>query len=458
MSTLSEKLSQFVVESKFEDLPADVVYEAKRVLLDSIGCALGGIATDKGKISIELARRLGGPPESSIFGVGDKVSCANAAFTNTELINAMDYDAVTTWGHVTHYVIPPPLAVAQSVNASGRELILATVLGHELSMRIANGGIRRNGVTVSAFGFTMCIMGAVAGTGKILKLDPVQMTHAFGIAGHFCPVPTFAKWATTKPVAMTKYGSGWLSNGAVTAALLAEMGYIGDTTVFEGDHGFKRFIGVETLEPDMIMDKIGEKWHFLRIHYKPYPCGRVWQAPLDGFRSIIEQNNLSPGEIDSVKVQIAGPMVLPIWASQEINNHVDAEFSVPYAFAASAHRVRREDWQDWGTLNNPKVLAFMKKVSCQGLPEDIYRQFPPRGGYGGVVEVVAKGKTFKDERLYARGSSHPDDKMTDEDLVNKFKGNASRILTRDKIEKAVKSLWELEKMQDVAELGKLITL
>jgi 2-methylcitrate dehydratase PrpD len=98
------RAGRFVVGIKFEDLPEDVVYETKRVLLDSIGCAIAGITSDKGKISIQLARRLGGPPESSIIGIGDKVSCSNAAFANGELINALDYDAIY---HIPPFVIPP---------------------------------------------------------------------------------------------------------------------------------------------------------------------------------------------------------------------------------------------------------------------------------------------------------------------------------------------------------------
>lgn len=93
-SSLTDVLAIFAFETKFENLPGTVVHEAKRILLDSIGCALAGISTDKGKIAVQLAERLGGPSESSIIGRGDKVSCNSAAFTNGELINALDYDTI----------------------------------------------------------------------------------------------------------------------------------------------------------------------------------------------------------------------------------------------------------------------------------------------------------------------------------------------------------------------------
>jgi len=95
MSNLTQELASFAVDTKYEDLPVSVVHEAKLLLLDSIGCALAAITTDKGKMSLALARRLGGPPESSIIGMGGKVSCSSAALANGELICTLDFDVLT---------------------------------------------------------------------------------------------------------------------------------------------------------------------------------------------------------------------------------------------------------------------------------------------------------------------------------------------------------------------------
>ena len=279
MNSLSQELASFVIETKFDDLPEAVVRETKRTLLDSIGCAIAGIAVDKGKISIMLARRLGGPRESSILGTGDKVSCSNAAFANAELINALDYDTVLVpGGHVSPYVIPAPLALAESMKASGEDVILATALGHEVSARLSRGlasslriGQKEpDGKSTQpappVYGMGHCIFGGVAGISKILKLDHKTVTYALGIAGHICPVPTSRKHVEGVSSPMTKYGSaGWVSAAEVTAALLAEMGYTGDTTVFDGDYGFWRFYGAERWKPDAVMDEIGETWLFSEI-------------------------------------------------------------------------------------------------------------------------------------------------------------------------------------------------
>jgi len=220
MSNLCQELANFAVETKWEDLPAPVVHEVKFILLDSIGCALAAIPTDPAKMAISLARKLGGPSESSIIGVGDRVSCSGAAFANGQLINALDYDAITPGGHTPPYIIPPALAMAESTGASGKDLILAIVLGFEVTARIAEA-MSEDMVRFSQLqrhGFANCSFGAAVGAGKLLKLDQWKMSNALGIAGHLCQVLTLVKYTCSDPRAMTKYGvPGWQNTGGVMA-------------------------------------------------------------------------------------------------------------------------------------------------------------------------------------------------------------------------------------------------
>jgi len=472
MNSFSQELAKFVVETKFGDLSEAVVHEAKRILLDSIGCGLAGITTDKGKIFVELARRMGGPPESSIIGIGDKVSCFSAASANGELINAWDYEAVVVPpGHITTYVVSPPLAVAESSSASGKDLILALALGHEIPIRISRGMsvqtefVREGAEKVSVkrtpvHGYTQSIFGGTVGAGKVLKLNHKKMIDALGIAGHICPVASQRKWEETTPSPMAKYGSaGWLSTAGVTAALLADLGYVGDTTVFDGEYGFWRFIGSERWEPEMVMEEIGEKWFFLETRYKFYPHCYVMHACIDCFISIIEKNDLMPEDIESVDAFLHTLVELPVWRDNELTSADDGEFNPAYPIAAAAYRIKVEDWHDLDIIRDPKIREFIKKVTCHTHPrstEIVAGQ--PIGSWCGMVEVKAKGKTFKEERMEPKGSPLTDVEATDEELVKKFRRNAAKILTQDKIDEAVETLLELEKVEDIAELAKQITL
>ncbi len=142
MTTIVETFANFATETRFEALPAHVVEESKRVLLDSLGCALGGLSHSKGTIGVEYAR-LQGPgtsgAQASILGTRERVSAIAAGFANAELINALDFDALLPPGHVSPYVIPGALAFAEAVGASGKDLLCAVAIAHELSNRMGKG-------------------------------------------------------------------------------------------------------------------------------------------------------------------------------------------------------------------------------------------------------------------------------------------------------------------------------
>jgi len=465
---------KFVTATKFGDLPGPVVHETKRVLLDSIGCALGGIATEKGKFSIELARRLGGVPESSILGIGDRTSCATAAFANGELINALDMDAILLPpGHIAPFVIPPPLALAESVDASGEDIISAVAIAHEISVRLAKALNLSPGVfnTEGEFiyapveGYGQAIFGGAAAAGRVLKLNEEKMSSALGIAGHICPVPTFMKWARTVPSTLTKYQSaGWVSQGGVTAALLADTGYYGDASVLDGDYAFWRFFGAEKWDPEHLTDQLGERWHFLATQYKPYPCCRIIHASLDCFTKIMDENNIAADDMDRVEVRLGILSDLPLWKNRKITNEVDAQFSIPYVFAVAAHRIKRgPDWQSQANMTNPQLLKFMDKVSAQWHPETAkVRQESlklikedPRAATVSLasVKVEAGGKAYEEETKYPKGVNSPEQfRTTDEELIRKFTSNASYILPVAKIDRAIQLIMELEKEEAVSKV------
>jgi len=201
MKAVTQEILEFAMETSYNDLPVAVVHESKRILLDSIGCALGGLSIDKGKISVALARRLGGPCEASIIGIGDRVSCAGAAFANGELIHALEYDEnLVPPTHVTPLVVSAILALAEYMGSSGKDLILATALAHEAAMRlgfgmttarkfITEGPDKGKFILPPVFGYSQAIFGGTIGAGRILKLDYEKMSNALGIAGYNTPIP-----------------------------------------------------------------------------------------------------------------------------------------------------------------------------------------------------------------------------------------------------------------------------
>jgi len=206
---------------------------------------------------------------------------------NGETANAQDWSAGCAF-HDVPVVVSSALALAESLGASGRDLILAIAAGLEISGRIGRAGAnaytaikegpdRGNIHWDPVTGMTHATFGAATAAGKLFQLDPEKMANALGIAGFICPPQTFRKFNFTIPIKMTKYAPlGWVAHSGVTAALMAETGYTGDTELFEGDYGFGRYTGAGQWRPDRILRGIeNEKVPLLRIFYKVYPMGRI---------------------------------------------------------------------------------------------------------------------------------------------------------------------------------------
>ena len=171
MRNVTDEFVKFALEyADYDKIPAEVIHESKRVLLDGLGNALGGIASDKGKIGIMFARRQGSNGAASLIGVGGKSSAAVAAFCNAELWNGLDMDPVP---HVPPIVIPAILAVAEERGSTGKELLAALCVGQEVARRLSRvllsimtKSIMKYGKTPDFFGNSNeHIIGAAVGCG-----------------------------------------------------------------------------------------------------------------------------------------------------------------------------------------------------------------------------------------------------------------------------------------------------
>ena len=473
--TITRELADFAVGTRREDLPESIVQEIKKVLMEHIGVAVAALSTDKGRLMLNLGRRLGGTSESSILGTGEKVSCMNAALVNGELMITLDYQANMSFGHDGTFIVPSALAMAESVGASGKELILALAVGHEISSRLARAAgwhkitpediIRTKGVQPHNKN-AHSSYGAAAAAGRLLKLDSEKMLHTFGTAGRHIDM-SLSSWGEEGAFrGMTKYVvPGWQNTGAVLSALLAETGYTGDTTILDEPLRMGWY-------PNDITVDLSKTWIFnQQLHYKPYPCCGAFHNSMDCFYNLLEKNNLKPEEIESVKIHGRGGMMgrppgsgAPSMEEKqkELENFYAAQFNTPFNFALLAYRIPRGvEWTDPETRRDPDILNFMDKVGFQPDPDfaeaaEKERETDPKVRPAKVT-VTAKGQTITEEIHYRRGDSFTDVCWTQEDAIGKFKHNLERILTSDKIDRAVQILLELEKLENISDLIDEIT-
>jgi 2-methylcitrate dehydratase PrpD len=136
----AEVLCEFAESLRFEDIPAKVVEKAKEHLIDTLGISLASTRNKYSQLLVEAVKELGGEAESTILGFGEKVPCANAALANGSLVHAVDYDDthLESIAHLSAPVVPTALAVGETQESSGKEVLTAIIAGHEIMARIGN--------------------------------------------------------------------------------------------------------------------------------------------------------------------------------------------------------------------------------------------------------------------------------------------------------------------------------
>ncbi|EFK09337.1 MmgE/PrpD family protein [delta proteobacterium NaphS2] len=463
MKNTTSILADFITKIRFQDIPKKAVEEAKRLLLDSIGCAMAGLNTEKGKIALLYAKRFDAKPEATIIGSNGKVSSPMAAFVNGELFNALDFDPLfSPLGHVTPYVLSAVLSLAELKKVSGNVLITAIVLAHEIAQRIASGLVipnkfakstTRKGIIIQlpVHGYSVNIFGGIGGAAKILGLSKSKIEHAMGIAGYWCPVPTLMQFVEAVPSSMTKFSpAGWLSQTEVTAAFLSEMGYTGDKNVLDGEYGFWKSFAAEGWQPEYVINGLGDFWSLAdnMVNYKRYPCCGAMHGVIDILDAMIKKFSIKPEDIKGLNVNLNLLAELSLWKNREINTHIEAQFSAAYVFSVVCHQIEvGHKWQLPETYTNVSILELMKRVSIATPASPDYEN------RNCMVEIFVEDKETKRELRYTERDVRPVSfEMSEQELFEKFKYNAEGILSSSVTDRIIKTILTLDQLEDVSGL------
>ena len=208
--------------------------ECKRDILDSLGVALAGIDHPRGRIGVEMGRRIGGTAgDATIIGTGERTTVYGAAFANSELLNALDADSVLLPGHVA-VCATWRLRDGRGAPTLRQDLIAAVAVSHEISYRFgaAMAGYRdtkdgKSANSASVVGYSSTVFGATASAGKLKHLSATQLANALGLAAASAPVNAQRAWFTHAPTATIKYQlAGGLTNIALTAADMGGSGTV----------------------------------------------------------------------------------------------------------------------------------------------------------------------------------------------------------------------------------------
>ena len=459
---ITGEISRFAETISFDALPGTVVDETKRLILDSIGCAIGGINTEKGKIGIRFGQSLSERGGTTILGHGKDAHPFSSAFANGELMNALDYESLLAPPeHFTPYVMPACLASAEMNAASGKALILSIAIAHEITTRLSESLVFGNRFSVElpdkgialalpTPGYGICLFGGIAGAGRLMDFKADEIANAMGIGGFSCPTPMLAKFAMTVPVSMTKYlSSGLISQIEMVSLLLTRLGHTGDRGVLNSKYGFFKSFGCETWMPQKVIEGLGREWRFPeRIFYKTYPCCGAMQNVLGLFHQIITAHDLYPEHIKEVIVIINPLGELPAWKNPEVSSHVDIQFNTAFLFSLLAHRIEVGPlWQSEEVLRNNRIGEFSRKVK-------IFTHLDKASE--GKPDVTVVASVEGDQKIYSERGLSLATNMSQGGLIDKFKRNVQGITGESKASEAIDVILGMEEQEDISMLMKLL--
>jgi 2-methylcitrate dehydratase PrpD len=473
-SNATKRLAEFCAATSYRDLSPEAIHATKRMTLDSIGVGLMGSLLPKGKMVIDCMQEIGNGSQATIFSSSVKVPVHNAAFANAELLNGTEMEPVfQNFAHITTYVFPAILSMAEYAKASGRDLILALALGFDIAARLGLSlspiaYLEGDGTDVSkmdfgeleTYGFGWASFGCAAGGGKLFGFDEKRMANAFGLAGYTALVPSMSRYMAAIPASMIRYtAAGWQSQNAVLAVLLARKGYTGDKAVLDGATGFWKFWGSIRWDSDTLLKALGKEWLVTSQTFKKWPVCSLSNSQIELTRRLVEEHKLKPNEIESITYYGHPFCQSELHKTKMLSDEMEAMFNASYAIAMSVMGVEPLDWVlDRSWWRNEDVLQLMEKVNIEVHPktkELVYAQIgtkPYPGIFRWPAEIVikARGKTYRGYQEYFKGhDAILDSRLSDEELQVKFLNCARRVLPKEKCNRIINSVMHMDKLDDI---------
>ena len=448
-------LAEYVSKLTYRDIPGEVVSHTKLCLIDSLGCALFGSTLHWGKIITSFVKEMGKGKGSLIWGDGAEVPSTNAPLANGTLIHSFEMDDLHRVGviHPGAEAIPAADAlVRRAGNVDGKRFLTAVIAGYEVGCRVGmTGGASqlRRGFHPSATSGTFAAGAAAA---KMIQLNPVKTLHALGIAG----TQAAGLMAAQHSSMVKRMHPGRSAQAGVYGALLADRGFTGIEDILEAPYG--GFCSTFCDNPNLshLTRDLGKRFETLNVGCKPYPCCGSNHTSIDALKKILRDHpEVSAENVDKIRIRTTRATKLHVGWPYEPNSMTTAQMNLLFCVAVLLHD--RDFFVDQVTeksIRSEAVVSTTKKIEVIEDPE--FEAMGDEGRHGVALEVQLRdGRSFSEKVLHAKGSDkHP---MTREEVLQKFRLLASRVLPRSRLEQLEDTLLHLEKLQDARKVAKLLT-
>jgi len=451
--TITEKMSRWAADLQYQQLSSDAIHQAKRFLLDSFGCALGGFQQHDVKIALEVLDETAAPGPATVIGTGQRVDAVSASLANALMIRCMDYNDIYWKQDPSHPsdIFPAAIACCERARTGGDELIVGIVLGHEFEMRLCEAafpGIRERGwhhATLTAF-----VSPIVAG--RALHLTAEQIQHAIGIsASRHC---TLGAVTAGKLTMMKNTVDPMATQSGVLAALLAEKGYTGPEHVIDGKEGLTHVFGPEW-KLNRLTDGLGYSWRITQCGMKAFPTEALTHTAISAVLDLVKSNDIHPNQVEKIQVRSLARAADILSDPSKYDPHTKetADHSLPYVIAAAL--VDRQVTPAQFTMQkilDPTIREQLNKVEVVADPE-IEKVFPALQRV--IVHIdTTDGRSFNKQLDYPKGD--PRNPLTDQEIEEKFTALAEGVLSPSAQQRVKDAVWNLERVGSVTELMALM--
>jgi 2-methylcitrate dehydratase len=453
MDTIASYLSDYTTSVTFKDLPAEVVHQAKRLFIDTLGCAIGGYASEPSKIARALAETVSSRQPATVLGSGQQTSLELATFANGVMIRYLDFnDGYTSKesGHPSD-ALAAVLSPAEVIHGDGKSVITAMVLAYEVFCRFCDAvSVRRR----SFDHVTVGVIASTAAAAKAIGLSAEQTSQALNLSV-----------AANNALYQTRIGdvSLWkgcafanASRNAVFAVQLASQGLTGPSPIFEGPGGFFTAVSGEPFALESFGGQ-GRPFKILDCTIKRFPLGLYSQTVVEAALGV-RQQLATVEDIQEVHIKTLQTAVNIMAGDAEKwhpTNRETADHSMPYTAAVALkygtvepRHFSPEYWSD------PRLLELVQKVKVS-VSEEANRRAPE--AMLSTVEVVnSSGQRLAAEVAYHRG--HYKNPMSDQEIEAKFRALAQDSLTSRQVDTLLDRLWNLEQVADIGEVIQMVRI
>jgi 2-methylcitrate dehydratase len=455
MENITYKMAKFTKDLQYEDLSPEAIELSKRFLLDSVGCAYGGSKTEDVKIMLNLYNDMGGIAEATVLNSSQKLPMAHAGLLNSLMIRALDYNDIYWEQDPSHPsdIIPAALSPAEVLNKSGKDVIVAIVLAYEWEQRLCEFSIP--GVRETKWHHaTLTQIASPLVTGKILDLSEEQLVQAIGISA--CHNMTLGAVTAGNLTMMKNTVDPLSTQSGIFAALLAQKGYEGPEHVIDGKEGLADTLDKNNFDLNILTDDLGGSFRITRCSMKAFPTEALTHSPMSAVIKIMKANNINKKDVEQVTIRTVARAadILSDPSKYDPHTRETADHSLPYCIAATIvdGTVTPESFKEEKIMDQD-LRSYLTKIKVVAYPD--YEETFPELKKAGVEIKTTAGESFQIEVDYPLGDYR--EPMDDDTLYAKFDSMVTPETGKEKTDKIVETILNLEKLDDISDFTNLLS-